>query len=175
MDVTPTNIRKVMGHFATGVCVITARMPNGSPCGVTINSFTSVSLDPPLVLFCLSHTSAVFSAFQAPRAGPFLVHILAASQEHVSQHMTVHSPDFWQNTPFVWDEENCPQLEGCVARVRCHHHAQFDGGDHTIFVGRMVAMRVLSEELPLLYYRGAYRQLRGQLHRRLHTSPGDPA
>lgn len=159
MDSAAQAMRQIMGHFATGVCVITSRMPDGTPCGVTINSLTSVSLTPALVLFCLSRTSTVMPAFPDTLSSAFRIHILAQSQEALSQQMTVHDPDWWQRNTWYPDADGCPELSGGVAWLRCHSFAHYDGGDHVIIVGKVVAMGTEEDEPPLLYHRGRYARL----------------
>ncbi|HPE25223.1 MAG: flavin reductase family protein [Rhodobacteraceae bacterium] len=148
---TSRAFRDVLGHFATGVVVVTAKGPRG-PVGITANSFTSVSLDPPLVLWCAAKRSERYESFLA--AGHYAVHVLAADQLAMCRHFARSGDDF---SPFAPDEtpEGLPALPGCLARIDCAAEARHDGGDHAILIGR-VLRATLREGDPLLFWRGRY-------------------
>ncbi|MEM7615575.1 MAG: flavin reductase family protein, partial [Pseudomonadota bacterium] len=126
--------RDALGCFATGVAVITTLTDRG-PLGITANSFASVSLDPPLVLWSPARTSARFPAFEA--ATHFAIHILAEDQRALSDRFARQGEDFGgvDHQPGLGD---APLIEGCSARLECAHSAGHDGGDHLIVVGEVL-------------------------------------
>lgn len=143
-------MRDALGRFATGVTVVTTMTAEG-PLGITANSFASVSLTPPLVLWSPARKSSRFPAFEA--ASHFAVHVLGANQRALAEHFAEAS-DFAQ-VDFAQGPGDVPMIEGCVARFACFHEVAYDGGDHLIVVGRVLAMET-NDQPPLLYYRGAY-------------------
>lgn len=151
-------LRDCLGCFATGVVVVTALNADGRPAGLTVNSFSSVSLDPPLVLWSLRRDSRILSAFQASPG--FIINVLAANQTDVSSRFAGRFNgeryENWQNV--VWDRGlyGIPRLVGVHAALECEKHARHQGGDHVIFVGRVVGISVNAEASPLVYYRGRY-------------------
>lgn len=148
----PRALRNAFGAFATGVTVVTTRQPDGTPRGFTANSFTSVSLDPPLVLWCPSKASARFSAFTA--AGHYAIHVLAADQFDLCHRFARAGGDFAGLDPGT-TPEGLPLLSGCIARFDCAAHAVHDGGDHAILVGRVLRAFVCQGK-PLLFWHGRY-------------------
>jgi len=155
--VSPGDFRAVLGRYATGVTVVTTRTATGEPVGLTVNSFTSVSLDPPLVLFCLDRGAGSLPAFET--SGAFAVNILAAGQETLSNRFA--DPDaarFGADATAAWST-GAPILADALAALDCALHARHDGGDHIILVGRVLQLAVLSDGDPLVYWRGAYRRL----------------
>lgn len=150
--------RTALGHFATGITVVTARASNGDLLGVTVNSFNSVSLDPPLVLFSLERRALSLPAFET--AGSFAVNILSDSQTHLSQNFARTQGDKWQGIAFDLWETGSPILQGCLAAFDCRTHAIHDGGDHRIFLGEVLRFEAQAEGTPLLYFRGSYTTLK---------------
>lgn len=149
-----------MGSFATGITVVTAYDANGEPAGITINSLTSVSLQPPLILFCLEKKAHVYPVFR--RAKYFAVNILSEAQENISRYFADyrHHP----KPPLLWDkpQANCPILRGTLGWMVCEKTAAYKGGDHTIFLGKTVKLRKRGgAREPLLYFRGRYRKIKG--------------
>ena len=152
-------MRDVMGHFATGVSVVTARDGEGAPVGTTANAISSVSLDPPLLLACLARSSETLAAIRAD--GRFAVNILAAEQRHHSDRFAkkgsavgVHEVDFDE------DEHGVPVLPGALATVACSVESIHRAGDHDIVIG--FAQHLEHREpgaKPLLFYRGAYQEI----------------
>lgn len=148
--------RTVLSAYATGVTVATAGMPDGARVGLTINSFTSVSLDPPLVLFCLDKHSSALPIFTESLG--FTVNVLRANQAEISQGFAKRGQgdERWQDLSLTSGQINAaPILEDSLAWLECVHHAQYDGGDHLILVGRVVNM-ARSEGNPLLYWNSGY-------------------
>lgn len=147
----PLAFRKVLGQFATGVTVVTCASARG-PVGMTVNSFASLSLDPPLVMWSPAKSSRRAEAF---RAAPwFAVHILAADQQGLADAF-MRAADAFDETRWRHGDGGVPLIEGCLARLQCLRIAEHDAGDHTIEIGRVVHM-ASREGDPLLYYRGQY-------------------
>lgn len=156
-DVSPGDFRAVLGRYATGVTVVTTRAPDGEPVGLTVNSFTSVSLEPPLVLFCLDLEAGSLPAFQT--ADGFAVNILRAGQEAVSNRFADPLAARFDRDGVADWSTGSPILADAMAALDCTVHARHDGGDHVILVGRVQRLAVLSDDEPLIYWRGAYRTL----------------
>lgn len=150
--------RDVLGRFATGIAVVTTADPRAdqAPLGVTINSFTSVSLEPPLVLFCLRRHSHTHPAFQA--APHFVVNFLASSQESISNQFTKPSAVDWNSLAWRRNDQGAPVLEGSLGHLECRSYSRHESGDHTIYVGEVLTIGS-NEGEPLLYYRGRYARL----------------
>jgi flavin reductase (DIM6/NTAB) family NADH-FMN oxidoreductase RutF len=150
--VDPEQFRRTLGSLAAGVCVATTRTAEGQPVGVTVSSFTGVSLVPPLVLFCLDRGSLSHAAFTG--AGHWAVNLLAAGQEDAS-HRFAFGPDPFACIGWTPGLHGVPLLHGTLAAVECEAHACHDGGDHSILVGTVRRARV-QPGAPLLYWRGQY-------------------
>jgi len=148
--------RNAIGRFTTGVAVATCRSAEGAAVGLTVNSFNSVSLDPPLVLFSVDRKARSCPQFQG--AGNFAINILRADQEEISK--VFASPDLtrWDGLALRSLSTGAPILTEALASFDCRTIAAHDGGDHVIFVGRVEALAA-AEGDPLLYFRGAYRAL----------------
>lgn len=146
--------RKALGCFPTGVTVATTRAGNGAPVGVTVSSFTSVSLTPPLVLFCLDNRNGSLAAFRA--AGHFAVNVLRSDQREVSIRFSSGLEDKWRG--FVYDtwETGSPIIPGCLAALECATEAIHEAGDHCILIGRVQRLEHSEAGQPLVYYRGSY-------------------
>ena len=149
--------RDALGWFATGVTVITTRSAEGALVGFTANSFSSVSLDPPLILFSLSREAKSLPFFEA--CAHFAVNILSKEQTDLSSRFAGAAHDKWHGIGFTIGEGGCPVLDGVVAVFECAVHDMHDGGDHRIFIGRVLRMQSAPEGQPLLFCRGAYREL----------------
>lgn len=157
MSIDPSAFRAVLGRYATGVTVVTTRGAGGRPAGLTVNSFTSVSLDPPLVLFCLDRAAGSGPAFAATDC--FAVNILASGQAPISARFAdPAAPRFVDDETTVW-ETGAPILSAALAALDCRVHARHDGGDHVILVGRVLRAEVVRDARPLVYWRGDYRGL----------------
>ena len=145
--------RQVLGHFPTGVTVVAAMTTDG-PVGMAIGSFSSVSLDPPLVLFCPQKTSSTWTRLR--EAGNFCVNILAEDQEDVSRVFASKSDDKFAEIGWKRSGNGAPQLAGVLAHIDCDIHDVLDGGDHDIVLGRVTALGVNREDGPLVFFRGGY-------------------
>ncbi len=146
-----TELRNALGRFATGVTVVTTMTPSG-PLGMTANSFTSVSLDPPLVLWSPARRSQRFPAFEA--ASHFAIHVLSRVQMPLAQRFARDGYDF-SGLGTHPGHGGAPLFEGCAARFECRHTAQYDGGDHLICVGEVLRLDE-NDIAPLVYHCGSY-------------------
>jgi flavin reductase (DIM6/NTAB) family NADH-FMN oxidoreductase RutF len=151
------DFRKVLGQFATGVTIITATT-DGSPVGVAANSFTSVSMDPPLVLFCVSRSSSTWPRIEQARR--FAVNILGEHQEELCRLFATPGADRFGATEWHVGAGGSPVLDDVLAYLDCEFWAEYDGGDHIIVVGLVLDLGVLRDTGPLLFFRGRY----GRLH-----------
>jgi 3-hydroxy-9,10-secoandrosta-1,3,5(10)-triene-9,17-dione monooxygenase reductase component len=149
----PAALRTVLGHFATGVAIITA-LDGDEPVGMACNSFTSVSLEPQLVLFCAAKSSTTWPSIQA--AGRFCVNILAEDQEDVSRLFATRGADKFRGMGWRPAESGSPILAGVLAWIDCITEAEHDGGDHLIVVGHVLDVGLPREEGPLAFFRGGY-------------------
>lgn len=148
---TAKTFRNALGRFATGVTVVTARTPQG-PIGITANSFASVSLDPPLVLWSPAKVSKRYAAFTA--AQDFAIHVLGEDQMELCE--TFARPDHtFDGLDWADCDDGVPLLAGCLARFECRKYAEYEGGDHSIIVGR-VKRASLREGAPLLFSSGQF-------------------
>jgi flavin reductase len=153
-------LRKVLGRFPTGVTVVTAHA--GAPCGMTANAFTSVSLDPPSILVCIHRNAAIYQAVR--KTGSFAVSVLSAAQEDVARHFADHSrprgeAEFdtvsWSPAPLT----GTPVLDGSLAWLDCALTTSYDGGDHEIFLGQVLASGFGSARDALVFFGGSFHQL----------------
>ena len=150
---TAQALRNAFGHFATGVTIITAMDAQGAAVGVTANSFSSLSLDPPLVLWSLAKTSSNYSVFE--KATHFAIHVLDASQTSVAQHFAKRGTDRFASIGHTPGTGGVPLLADFHACFECETHSMTDGGDHTILIGRVMRTTERPGE-PLLFYRGQF-------------------
>lgn len=148
-----TDLRRALGQFGTGVALITAQTPDG-PLGMTANSFSSVSLDPPLVLWSAAKSSRRHDPFAA--AAQFCIHVLSADQRDIAQHFAAQGHDF-APYPFDTGPNGAPTLHGCLATFHCDTFAVHGAGDHSIILGRITAAAIQPEEADgLLFKRGKF-------------------
>lgn len=149
----PRLFRRALGNFATGVTVMTACGADGQQVGVTANSFNSVSLDPPLILWSIDKRSGSYPVFRD--ASHFAVNILAADQIELSNRFARPAEDKFAGLAWQTGAGGAPLLEDCAARFVCERHALHDGGDHWIMIGKVVALDDFGRA-PLLYHQGSY-------------------
>lgn len=150
--------RIALGTFATGVTIVTTRGEDGAPVGVTANSFNSVSLDPPMVLWSLSKSSRSLAAFT--RGGEFAVHVLSALQEALSARFASRAEDKFEGLEWTESPGGAPLLAGSVARFRCRTAYQYEAGDHVIFVGEVIDYEHDPTPPALLFHGGRYVEAR---------------
>jgi len=153
----PRTLRDALGCFATGVTVVTCVDEHGGPTGLTVNSFTSVSLDPPLLLVCIHKLAA--SAEALASAPFFAINVLQTGQQPASITFSTRVEDRFGTTPWACGEAGAPILEESLCVFECERFAVYDGGDHHILVGQVVKASFDASLDPLLYYRGRYRRL----------------
>lgn len=154
MTIDPRELRTCLGHFATGVTVVTCEA-DGAPHGATVNSFTAVSLDPPLVLVSLHRDSR---AARLLEGRPFTVNVLAEEQAALARHFAGRGgagTPRWIPSPAGL----APRLAGSLATVSCTPWAAYDGGDHLLFLGRVEEFAVRRDGRPLVFYRGEFPRL----------------
>ena len=156
--VDPQVLREVLGHFASGVTVVTAVTADG-PAGFTCQSFSSLSLDPPLVAFAPARTSRTWPALRA--IGRFCVNVLAEGQDDVSKNFARSGADKFAGVRWSPSAHGSPVLDDVVAWIDGELWAEYDGGDHSIVVARVLDLGADPDRRPLLFHRGTY----GLLHR----------
>jgi flavin reductase (DIM6/NTAB) family NADH-FMN oxidoreductase RutF len=152
----PRTLRDALGCFATGVTVVTC-LNEGRPAGLTVNSFTSVSLDPPLLLVCIAKQAA--SATALTQASHFAINVLQTGQKPDSIRFSTRDEDRFGTTRWACGEAGAPILEESLGVFECERFAVYDGGDNQILVGQVVNASFDAALDPLLYFRGRYRRL----------------
>ena len=158
MAIGENELRRVMGHFATGVTVVTTHGGGGRYFGLTANALSSVSLVPPLLLVCVDKKAESYASFEQSKV--FTVNILAADQEDISRRFAVSGGDKFEGVSYRVGANGAPILAGVLAYIECKTVASYEGGDHTIYLGEIKETGTV-EGKPLLFYRGGYRSLGG--------------
>ncbi|RST77225.1 flavin reductase [Siminovitchia acidinfaciens] len=149
--------RNTLGHFATGVTVITTK--NGTEnIGLTANAFSSVSLEPPLILVCIDKRARSIEAFKKDR--PFVVNILQQGQEAECWGFAKQGQDKFAGVTYTVSEDGVPVLQGNLATIECHVDEIFEGGDHYIITGKVKKANYDKEKNPLLFFRGEIRKIK---------------
>jgi flavin reductase (DIM6/NTAB) family NADH-FMN oxidoreductase RutF len=146
--------RKTLGQFATGVTVMTTLTPGAERVGMTVNSFNSLSLDPPLILWSIAKTTPAFGYFRVQ--DPFAVNVLSGDQEALARQMAQSSADKFKGVALREGRKGVPLLEGCIAYLECDVWARYPGGDHDIVVGHVQRIFNIGKS-PLLFHGGAFR------------------
>lgn len=159
MSFDERRFRDALGAFPTGVAVVTGISRAGERLGMTVSSFNSVSTAPPLVLFSVARRAHSFPAWMEIER--YAINILAQSQETVSNRFARPLGDKWSDMVVINGETDVPLLPNALASFECEAHARFDGGDHVIFVGHVIALRTTphKQAQPLIFYGGRYRRL----------------
>ncbi len=155
MPFDESRFRQVLGHFASGVTVVTTEHA-GQLYGMTVSSFSSLSLNPPLVLICIDTSLPTHKALQD--AQHFAINILSKQQEHLSRRFATRELDKFQGVAYTIGQLQAPLLDGALATIECRLQTTYTVGDHTIFVGEVIDAQV-GEGTPLLYYRRGYHAL----------------
>ena len=145
-----------MGRFASGVTVVTAKGGDGLPCGMTVSAFSSVSLEPPLILVCIDKRASIHDSLK--EGSHFAVNILAEEQEVISRRFASKEEDRFGGVGYKDGITGAPLLDGAIAYLECRVAHEYPGGDHTIVVGEVIHTQV-TEGRPLAYFRGGYAQL----------------
>lgn len=148
------HFRDVLGNYPTGVVVVTAAGDAGEPLAMVVGSFTSVSLDPPMVAFLADRGSSTFPKIRA--AGHFVANVLASDQAGLCRAMAARGAARFRNVHWEPSAEGAPLLDGAVAWIDCTLEQVVDAGDHLIAIGAVRDLQVVSEKLPLLFFRGVY-------------------
>jgi flavin reductase (DIM6/NTAB) family NADH-FMN oxidoreductase RutF len=161
---TDHRFRRALGEFATGVAIITARGPNGELIGMTMSSFNSVSLDPPLVLFSVDRKANSLKAML--EAQGLAVNVLARDQEALSNQFARALSNKWGDVKTSVGHAEAPLISGALAHFECEPYAHYDGGDHVIFVARVLRHTVHpGNAKPLIFFRGRYHELNDESER----------
>jgi flavin reductase (DIM6/NTAB) family NADH-FMN oxidoreductase RutF len=168
-EVDPTLMRRAMGQFATGVTVVTAVTTDGTPVGCTVNAFSSLSLDPPLVLVCIGTDRRMHEVLSS--APGYVVNVLAEHQQRQALQFARSGEDRFGDVDVTPGRHGIPLLTGAIAHVQCDRYDLVPGGDHTIVVGAVRELQVHDGQ-PLLYAQGAFLHLpRDDWHTALETAP----
>lgn len=157
MSFDSLQFRQALGRFATGVCVITANPPGHAPFGLTVNSFASLSLTPPLVLWSLQKDSDTVAAFRSAQS--YCVNILAQDQRMIAERFARRSAHALHDGEYTVAPDGLPLLSGVLATIRCDIETRHDGGDHTILIGRVRELDVAEAGRPLLFWAGGFHAL----------------
>ena len=152
--IEPRHFRETLGHYPTGVAVVTAVTEEHGPIGMVVGSFTSVSLDPPLVAFMPQTNSGTFELLR--RATSFCVNVLSADQEQLCRRFAAGGPDRFDGVPWAPAPSGAPVLDSVVAWLDCSYESIVEAGDHYIAIGRVSAVEVVKPALPLLFFQGGY-------------------
>jgi flavin reductase (DIM6/NTAB) family NADH-FMN oxidoreductase RutF len=156
MSIDPRELRNVMGHFATGVTIITTKDKTGKPFGLTANAFSSLSLTPPLVLVCVDKAVDCYACFEDSKV--FAVNFLGEEQEQLSRRFATKGIEKFEGVACRVGELGTPLLEGTLGYIECKVVNSYDGGDHTIYVGEIHGASA-SGDRPLLFFKGKYYRL----------------
>lgn len=156
MTISRDEFRHALGRFASGVTVITTRDKAGNLHGITVSAFSSVSLEPPLILACIEKRAGSHQAFEESEF--FNVNILEESQQYLSDRFASHLPDKFEGIEYFETAKGLPFLKDALAHLECKLIYAYEGGDHTIFVGEIKSSSVRDGE-PLTYFHGNYRKL----------------
>ena len=151
--VSKDEFRRALGHFASGVTVVTSRCEDGLLRGITVSAFSSLSLDPPLVLICIDKKASLHDHLK--EGAHFAVNILAEDQELVSRRFASKDGDRFEGLGYREGDTGAALLDGVLVAIECRITYAYPGGDHTIVVGEVIATHV-SEGRPLAYFRGGY-------------------
>ena len=150
------DFRRCMGHFTTGVTVVTTVKGSGNLCGMTVNSFTSLSLEPPLILFSIDKNAHSHDRFFG--SSDFTVNILSQSQKNLSAYFANPSLVKWEDVDYSVNN-NFIKIDDCLAYVFCEKETVYEGGDHSIIIGKVIDIETVPDKKPLTYYKGKYRKI----------------
>lgn len=155
-EVNPQRMREILGHFCSGLTVITAETGDG-PAGFTCQSFTSLSLEPPLISFNPSRTSSTWPVLRD--VGRFCVNILPAEHQALSNKFARSGTDKFDGVDYHRSPLGNPILDKALAWIDCELHEEYGGGDHTIVLGLVKALHARSDAAPLLFFKGSYAKM----------------
>ncbi len=171
MAIDARRFRDALGQFPTGVVIATARTREGERLGMTVSSFNSVSLDPPLVLFSVDKRALTFAIWKTVER--YAVNVLNEEQEQLSNQFARAQGEKWEGITPLDGDTGVPVMPNAAAVFECEAYARYEGGDHEIFVGRVVALRLhpVNRGRPLVFFQGRYRQLASAAT--AHTPPDE--
>ncbi|MEY4749138.1 MAG: hypothetical protein RIQ60_1352 [Pseudomonadota bacterium] len=152
--VAPRHLRAALGLFATGVTIVTTLTPDGEPIGLTVNSFNSVSLEPPLVLWSLGLRSGTRDIFRT--AARWVVHVLSADQRELAERFALRGVDRFAGVAWQPGLGAMPVLDGAAAVFECRAHTSHEAGDHVILIGEVEHCRSRASALPLIFHGGRF-------------------
>ncbi len=158
MPIDSQELRRVLGHFPTGVTVITTKDDSGAPFGLTANAFTSLSLNPPLILICVDKTAQCYSCFVD--SNTFTVNFLSETQEEISRRFATKGVDKFAGLKWQQGTNGAAILDGVIGYLECKIVQSYKGGDHTIVVGEVTSGAATGSR-PLLFFQGKYQRLPG--------------
>ena len=151
-DISASNLREVMSHYLTGVTIVTITKPDGSPYGLTVNSFNSVSLAPPLILWSLDNKNSNLGVFE--RTAGFAINIMAADQTDLCRHFAGKDSDRFVDIEWTTGTSGQPLITHALAPLECRPWHTYAGGDHTIFVGEVIHAQQVSDRPPAVFFKG---------------------
>ncbi len=152
--IDPGHFRQVLGSYPTGVCAITATGSDGKPVGMVVGTFTSVSLDPPLVGFLPDKSSSTWPLIEA--AGHFCVNVLGSDQQQICRQLASKGADKFAGLDYAQSGHGMPIIAEAIAQIECTLHAVLEAGDHWFVLGRVVSLGTPREADPMLFHRGKY-------------------
>lgn len=157
MSFSQLDFRHCMGNFASGIAIATTS--SDKYYGITVNSFSSLSLEPPLILFCLDKSSGCHNAFI--NSENFAVSFLEESQKNISQTFAQPGEKNWDSVDYFYSpNKKQPVINNCLSYMECELHRVYDGGDHSIIIGEVIHLELISKDaLPLVYFKGKYSKL----------------
>lgn len=152
--IDPAQYRQVLGSYPTGVVVVTALDEDSNPAAMVVGTFTSVSLDPPLVGFLPDKSSSSWPKIE--QAGHFCVNVLGSDQQNICRQMAAKGPDKFASVEYSLSDHNLPVLSNSIASIECQLHSVTEAGDHWFVLGKVLRMIVNRDEDPMLFHRGRY-------------------
>lgn len=154
IEIDQAHFRSVLGHYPTGVSVVTGWFDEGRAAGLAIGTFTSVSLEPPLVGFCPAKSSGSWPRMR--RFGRFCVNVLGADQLDLCETFATPGAGKFEGVSHRLSDHGLPVLDGIIAAIECDIAAEHDAGDHHVVIGRVIALDILRKAAPLLFFQGKY-------------------
>jgi flavin reductase (DIM6/NTAB) family NADH-FMN oxidoreductase RutF len=154
VSIDSARFRQVLGSYPTGVCAVTALGEDGKPIGMVVGTFTSVSLDPPLVGFLPDKNSSSWPLIE--KAGRFCVNVLGSDQVGVCRQIAAKGPDKFAGLEYSVSMHNLPVIANSIAQIECHLHSVTDAGDHWFVLGQILHLDIIRDEDPMLFHRGRY-------------------
>ena len=151
-DVSASNLREVMSHYLTGVTIVTITKPDGTPYGLTVNSFNSVSLAPPLILWSLDNKNSNLGLFE--NTAGFAINIMAADQTDLCRHFAGKDSNRFVGVDWTFGTSGQPLITHALAHVECQPWQTYAGGDHTIFVGEVMHAQHVSDRPAAAFFKG---------------------